>query len=100
MATDNPSVQDKTSLLQTQAYEQVKQHIVFDSASRPQFVFTAGISAKDNDPCTCTEYVYLSPMSTLVVARQERKYKWKAAWDANFIFDPTADYDPDGDGTL
>ena len=79
---------------------QVKQHIIFDSQSRPQFVFTAPIDAKEGSPCTVTEYAYKAVNSTLVQSRQEREYLWKAAWDGNFVFDPSVNYDPDGNGEL
>jgi hypothetical protein len=97
---DNPAVKTKTELLKSHGKEQVKQHIVLDANSRPVFVFTAYVEAGEGAPCECTEYVYASPTSTIVIDRQERVYRWKAAWDANFTFDPTADYDPDGDGEL
>lgn len=97
---DNPSVKTATELLKTQAASQVKQHIVYDSASRPYLAFTAYIGAKEGDPCLVTEYVYLTASSTQVISRQERVYQWNAAWDANFTFDPAVVYDADGDGVL
>lgn len=100
MALDNDEVKTKTELLKTQKEEQVKQHIIHDLQDRPILVFTAAIHAEEGDPCLVTEYVYRNPTSTQVFARQERVYKWKAAWDSFFVFDPTADYDPDGDGTI
>ena len=100
MALDDDRVTTKSELFKLQSTEQVKQHIVFDSQGRPILVFTTYIDAKDGDPCSCTEYVYRNPTSTQVLDRQERGYKWKAAWESSFIFDPAADYDPDGDGEL
>ena len=90
----------RTEQLKSHLHMQVKQHIVFDAQDRPQFVFTAPIDAKDGSPCTVTEYVYKAINSTQVKARQEREYLWKIAWDGDFQFDPTTDYDPDGDGEL
>lgn len=100
MALDNPDVKTKSELFKSQKDEQVKQHIVYDAQDRPVLVFTAYIEAEDGDPCSATEYVYRNATSTQVVDRQERVYAWKAAWDANFVFDPTVSYDPDGDGVL
>lgn len=87
-------------LMKSHEHEPVKQHIVFDSQSRPKLIFTTYVGAQDGDPCTCDEYVYLNPSSTQIQSRQERHYKWKAAWDSQFIFDPAVSYDPDGDGVI
>lgn len=97
---DNANITTKTELLKTQASEQVKQHLVFDIQDRPVFVFTCAIGTKNNEPCSVTEYVYRNPSSTQIKDRQERVSKWNAAWDANFVFDATVSYDPDGDGVL
>jgi len=97
---DNSEVTTATELLKSHANEQVKQHIVLDSQSRPKFVFTTYIGAGEGDPCLVDEYVYAGATSTQVISRQERVYKWKAAWEAGFVFDPTASYDPDGNGVL
>ena len=97
---DNNAVKTKTELLKSHGQEQVKQHIVLDIQSRPVFVFTAYIDASEGTPCECTEYVYASPTSTVVIGRQERVYKWKSAWDSIFTFNPSTNYDPDGDGEL
>ena len=75
-------------------------HVVVDANGRDQFVFTTYIGAGDGDPCLVSEYVYKDAMSTKVIGRQERVYKWKATWDAGFTFDPTVSYDPDGDGII
>jgi len=90
----------RTSLLKSNKYQQVKQHIIYDANNRPLFVFTAPIDAVDQAPCTCTEYVYLGASSTLVRSRQEREYRWKAVWEDGFTFDGAVDYDSDGDGIL
>lgn len=100
MGLDNSSIVSKTALLKGHKLEQVKQHLVYDAVGRVQFAFTAGIEVADGEPCLVTEYVYRNPTSTAVVDRQERVYHWKAAWEGNFVFDPSADYDPDGDGVL
>jgi hypothetical protein len=97
---DTNDVRTATELLKTHAHEQVKQHIVLDAQGRVKYVFTAPISAKEDSPCMVDEYVYAGLTSTTIIARQERIYKWKASWDSGFVFDPTADYDPDGDGVL
>lgn len=97
---DINEVKTATELLKSHSHEQVKQHIVFDAQSRPFLIFTTYIGALDGDPCMVDEYVYASPTSTQIISRQERVYQWKAAWDANFTFDPTVSYDPDGDGVL
>lgn len=100
MALDNPNVTTKTELFTSQRSEQVKQHIVYDASDRPVLAFTAAVDAQDGDPCSVTEYVYRSLTSTQIVARQERVYAWDSDWDTAFTFDPTASYDPDGDGVL
>ena len=97
---DNNQVTTKSELFKTQRDEQVKQHIVFDAQDRPVLIFTCGISTKDGEPCSVTEYVYRAGTSTQIKDRQERVYAWKGAWDGNYIFNPTTSYDPDGDGTL
>lgn len=97
---DISEVKTATELLKTHANEQVKQHTILDAQGRPKFIFTTYIGAEGGAPCLVTEYVYASPTSSIVIGRQERVYKWKAAWDSGFTFDPTADYDPDGDGNL
>lgn len=97
---DNDKVKSKTELLKSHLQEQTKQHIVRDSQARPKLIFTAYIEAEDGDPCICTEYVYYNATETDIRDRQERVYEWKAIWENGFIFDPAADYDPDGDGEL
>jgi hypothetical protein len=98
--SDDSRVKNKTSLLKSHQLEQAKQHIVYDAQARPQFIFTADINCAAGDPCLVTEYVYRNATSTDIICRQERIYAWKASWDSLFVFDPTADYDPDGDGNL
>lgn len=98
--TDNDEVTTATELLRSHEREQVKQHIVFDSQDRPKYVFTTYIGAADGDPCLVTEYVYRDATSTQVMDRQERTYRWKSAWDANFVFNPATSYDADGNGEL
>ena len=97
---DNDDVKTALELLKTHANEQVKQHIVFDAQTRPKFIFTTYIGATEGAPCMVDEYVYLNATSTQVIGRQERVYKWKDAWDTDFVFDPTSSYDSDGDGQL
>ena len=87
-----------TELLKSLERQQLKQHIVLDAQLRNKFVFEAPVDAEDGEPCLVTEYVYLNPTEAIVIDRQERVYRWKAAWDGNYTFDPSADYDPDGDG--
>jgi len=100
MATDNDDVRSRTELITSLQNEQTKQHIVFDAQGRAQFLFEAVVTAPDGSPCLCTEYVYLTPTGMTVRTRQERVYKWKSAWDTDFVFDPAANYDPDGDGNI
>lgn len=97
---DNAKVTTKTELLKAQLQEQTKQFITRDPQGRVKYIFTAYVEAGEGDPCMCTEYVYFNPTETDIKARQERVYSWKSAWDAGFTFDPTANYDPDGDGDL
>lgn len=97
---DNDNVTTASELLKAHEREQVKQHVVFDAQDRPQFVFTAPIGAGEGDPCLAMEYVYRSLTSTQIMDRQERVYAWKAAWDANFAFNPATSYDPDGNGVI
>lgn len=86
-------------LLKSHEKEPVKQHIALDSQGRPKYIFTTYVGAQDGDPCVVDEYVYKDATSTQIIARQERVYLWKDAWDV-FVFDPTVSYDPDGDGVL
>lgn len=97
---DNNDVTTALDLLKSHGNEQVKQHVTLDTQGRPKYVFTSYIGATEGDPCMCDEYVYASITSTQVIGRQERVYKWKSAWDAGFTFDPTSNYDSDGDGHL
>lgn len=100
---DISEVKTAIELLKSHAHEQVKQHIVLDGAGRPKFVFTTYVGAQEGDPCMVDEYVYVNLTSTQIINRQERVYKWKAAWESGalaFTFDPTASYDADGDGVL
>ena len=93
-------VSTPTEILQTLERQQLKQHIVYDAEGREFLIFEAPIDAKDGEPCLVTEYRYSGPSSTRITGHQERQYRWKAAWDAPFLFDPTIDYDADGDGEL
>lgn len=93
-------VKTKTEILKSLERQQLKQHIVHDSQSRPQFIFEAPIDTKDGEPCLVTEYVYINATESIVIDRQERQYRWKAVWDAGYTFDPSADYDADADGVL
>lgn len=93
-------VSSKGELLKSLEGQQLKQHIVHDAQSRAQFIFEAPSGARDGDPCLCTELVYIDPTETIVIAKQERQYRWKAAWDSLFVFDSATDYDADGDGVI
>lgn len=73
-----------TEQLLSQSKTLVKQYIEFDGNGRPTKVYTAPTNAKGNIPCTVTEYIYVSPTSTLVKARKEGHSVWQAAWDADF----------------
>lgn len=100
---DIDEVTTAIELLKTHAHEQIKQHVVLDAQGRPKYIFTTYIGAGEGDPCMADEYVYPNLTSTQIVNRQERVYKWKAAWETGavaFTFDPTASYDADGDGVL
>ncbi len=97
---DNDEVKTATELLKSHASELVKQHTVLDAQGRPQLIFTTYIGATNGAPCLVTEYVYASVSSSIVIGRQERTYKWKAAWDSSFVFNPATSYDPDGDGVI
>lgn len=93
-------VDSNSEILKSLDRQQLKQHIVHDSQQRVQFVFEAPVDARNGDPCLVTEYVYINSTETIVISRQERQYRWKSAWDANFTFNPATDYDPDGDGNI
>ena len=93
-------VMTKGEILKSLEGQQLKQHIVHDAQQRAQFIFEAPSDAKDGTPCLCTELVYLSPTEAIVFAKREQQYRWKAAWDDNFTFDPNTDYDPNGDGII
>jgi len=93
-------VKTPTELLKSLEKQQLKQHIVHDASSRPQFIFEAPVDAVEGTPCLVTEYVYINPTETIIIDRQERVYRWKAVWDGNYTFDKTADYDPDGNGVI
>jgi hypothetical protein len=97
---DIAEVTTATELLKSHANEQVKQHLVLDTQGRPKFIFTTYIGAGDGDPCMVDEYIYSNPTTTQIIGRQERIYRWKAAWETGFTFDPSANYDPDGDGAI
>lgn len=97
---DNDDVRSRTEIITSLQNEQTKQHVVFDGDGRAKFLFEATATAIEGSPCLCTEYIYLATPGTTVRSRQERVYKWKAAWDGDFVFDPAVDYDSDGDGAL
>ena len=104
MATD-PTFDAKdvkvTTLLKSLNNEQTKSFTINEAGlARAKFIMEAPISAKEGTPCLCTEYIYMAPDNNQVKAMQERIYKWKAAWDGEFTFDPTADYDSDASGSL
>lgn len=101
MARDDvEGVTTPTELLRSHQNGQTKTHVVLDGTDRPTLVFTAVVDAKEGDPCMCTEYVYKNATSVIAINQQERVYKWKAIWDSLYLFDPTVDYDIDGDGIL
>lgn len=95
---DNTDVTSRVVLIEQLQLSQTKQHTVNDAQGRPQFLFEAIVNASEGDPCLVTEYVYRTGSSTTVRSRQERVYRWKDAWDTAFTFDPSVNYDPDGDG--
>ena len=97
---DHPGVKSRSGLLTSLQNEQTKEHIVLDANDRPVFIFQAPISTEEGGPCLCTEYIYKDAGSVVVVSRQERAYGWKTIWENAFVFDPTVDYDLDGDGIL
>jgi len=91
-------VKTPTELLKSLEGQQLKQHIVLDAQLRNWLIFEAPVDTAAGGPCLVTEYVYLNPTEAIVINRQERVYRWKANWDSLYTFDPSADYDPDGDG--
>lgn len=101
MSRDNvKSVTTVRELIDAHLRGQTKSHSVRDAQGRIFLDFTAVVDSKEGDPCLVTEYVYYDVSSTQIIKQQERVYKWKAAWDTGFVFDPTTDYDADGDGDL
>ena len=73
--------------LLTHAHQYVKQYIIYDGQNRPQKVYTATRTASVGDPCMVTEYIYVDPASTVMLARKEAPAIWDAAndgWDAGF----------------
>lgn len=74
----------KTDQLKTHAHELVKQYIEYDGQNRVSKVYTAATFADDGAPCEVTEYIYISPTSTLLKARKEGLSEWDSAWDADF----------------
>ena len=96
-------VSSKTEILKSLEGQQLKQHIVHDAQSRPQFIFEAPVDANDGDPCLVTELVYIDATESIVVKKQERQYRWKSVWETSapaFTFDPAASYDANGDGVV
>ena len=93
-------VTTKGEILKSLEGQQLKQHIVHDVSNRAILIFEAPVDAKEGTPCLCTELVYIDPTESIVIAKQERQYRWKAAWDSLFVFDSAVDYDVDGNGVI
>jgi len=74
----------KTELLKSHSQELVKQHIEYDGQNRVSKVYTAYSDAIDGGPCEVTEYIYTSPVSTLLLGRKEGHAEWDSDWDADF----------------
>ena len=100
MGPDDIVEVDRSALLQSLEGQMLKQHAVHDANGRVVLLFECPVDTPDGGPCLVTEYVYLSASSTQVKDRQESHYRWKAAWESDFVFDQTADYDPDNNGEL
>lgn len=69
----------KTDHLLTQAKELVMQHIEFDGNDRPEYVYTAPVSAVEGTPCTAVKYTY-DGGSTRIENMREFNSSWQAAW--------------------
>lgn len=78
----------KTELFKTHQYELIKSYIEFDGAGRTSKVFVASSTALDGAPCQVTEYIYTTPISTIIKARKEGYDVWDATWDADFTVTP------------
>lgn len=76
--------EEKYALLNTLTKNFRKVHIEFDGNGRVQFSYEAMNSAKNGEPAMCTEYVYTSPISTVVKGIKETAAQWNSAWDADF----------------
>jgi hypothetical protein len=93
--------QKRREILKSLEGQELKQWMVREpSTLRILYVFEAPTDAQDGAPCLVTEFIYVNPTSNETIGKKEYTGKWQSEWDANFVFDPAADYDTDADGIL
>lgn len=73
----------KTEIIQTASHELIKQYQLVDILGRPSRLYTASSNAKQGDPCLVTEFLYVSPTSTIM----KGKLDGYDTWDKDFIPD-------------
>lgn len=71
---------DKTSLIKTSLNEYTKCHQEFDSQSRLEYLYTAGVQAQTGDPCMVTRYSYVGGTS-YVSYMKEYEGTWNESWE-------------------
>jgi hypothetical protein len=78
--------QSKTDLLKTHANELVKTYVELDGAGRASKLYTTQENAPHGAPCLVTEYIYQSPVSTVVKGTKEGVTTWDSTWVPDSAF--------------
>lgn len=70
----------KTEHLKTQAHELIKQYVTYDAYDRPEYVYTAPITAITGTSCSVVRYSY-DGVSNRVVYMKEYAETWDTSWE-------------------
>jgi len=80
MATDIDLVNSKTAIIKTALNEYTKSKQIFDGSGRLEYLYVAGIQAKNNDPCIVTRYTYIGATSNVDYVK-EYEGKWLTSFE-------------------
>ena len=73
-------INDTTSQIKTSLNGYTKQKQALDSSSRLEYLYTAGVQARNGDPCLVTRYSYIGSTS-YVDYTKEYEGVWLSVWE-------------------
>jgi hypothetical protein len=71
---------NKSAIIKTALNEYTKSKQVFDVLGRLEYLYVAGLQAKNNDPCITTRYSYIADSSNVDYVK-EYEGKWLTSFE-------------------